>query len=70
MKMYTDAGVVGVRPFHPQFVQALTILEDTASAYLTQQISIDDALSQAKDQLGQLGPVGTPAATAVATSAS
>jgi ABC-type glycerol-3-phosphate transport system substrate-binding protein len=63
MKMYTDAGVIGVRPFHPQFVEALTILEDTASAYLTKQINLDDALKQAKDQLAALGP-STPAATA------
>ncbi|GAB4540224.1 MAG: ABC transporter substrate-binding protein [Anaerolineae bacterium] len=54
LKMYTDAGVIGVRPFHPRFVEALTILEDTAAAYLTNQISLDDSLKQAKDRLGQL----------------
>jgi len=55
MKMYTDAGVIGVRPFHPKFVQALTVLEDTAAAYLTKQISLDQSLSQAKSQLAALG---------------
>ncbi len=54
LKMYTDAGVIGVRPFHPQFVEALTILEDTASAYLTKQISLADSMKQAKDQLAKL----------------
>ncbi len=54
LKMYTDAGVIGVRPHHPRFVEALTILEDTAAAYLTNQISLDESLAQAKDQLGQL----------------
>jgi multiple sugar transport system substrate-binding protein len=54
MMMYTDAGVIGVRPFHPRFVEALTILEDTASAYLTRQISLDESLKQAKDQLAAL----------------
>lgn len=54
LKMYTDAGVIGVRPFHPRFVEALTILEDTASAFLTDQISLDDSLKQAKDQLAKL----------------
>ncbi len=54
MKMYTDAGVIGVRPFHPRFVEALTILEDTASGYLTKQTTIDDAMKQAKDQLAKL----------------
>jgi multiple sugar transport system substrate-binding protein len=54
MKMYTDAGIIGVRPFHPHFVEALTILEDTAAAYLTKQISIDESMKQAKDQLAKL----------------
>ena len=54
MKMYTDAGVIGVRPFHPRFVEALTILEDTAAAYLTKQISLDQSLSQAKSRLSAL----------------
>jgi ABC-type glycerol-3-phosphate transport system substrate-binding protein len=54
MKMYTDAGVIGVRPHHPRFVEALTILEDTASAFLTDQVSLDDSLKQAKDQLDKL----------------
>ena len=54
LKMYTDAGVIGVRPHHPRFVEALTILEDTAAAYLTKQISLDESLAQAKDQLAQL----------------
>ena len=54
LKMYTDAGVIGVRPFHPHFVEALTILEDTASAYFTDQASLDDTLAQAKDQLAAL----------------
>jgi multiple sugar transport system substrate-binding protein len=54
MKMYTDAGVIGVRPFHPRFVEALTILEDTAAAYLTKQISLDESMTQAKDQLAKL----------------
>ena len=55
LKMYTDAGVIGVRPHHPSFVEALTILEDTAAAYLTNQISLDESLKQAKDQLAALG---------------
>ena len=54
MKMYTDAGVIGVRPFHPRFVEALTILEDSASAYLTDQLSLDDCLKQTKAQLDGL----------------
>jgi ABC-type glycerol-3-phosphate transport system substrate-binding protein len=54
LKMYTDANVIGVRPHHPQFVEALTILEDTAAAYLTNQISLEESMKQAKDQLSAL----------------
>ena len=55
LNMYTDANVIGVRPHHPQFVEALTILEDTAAAYLTDQISLEELMQQAKDQLATLG---------------
>jgi ABC-type glycerol-3-phosphate transport system substrate-binding protein len=55
LNTYTDANVIGVRPHHPQFVEALTILEDTAAAYLTDQISLEESMNQAKDQLATLG---------------
>jgi multiple sugar transport system substrate-binding protein len=54
LKMYTDANAVGVRPFHPRFVEALTIIEDTAASFLTNQASLDDSLKQAQDQLAKL----------------
>jgi ABC-type glycerol-3-phosphate transport system substrate-binding protein len=54
MKMYNDAGVIGVRPHHPKFVEALTILEDTASAFLTDQITLEESLEQAQTQLAAL----------------
>jgi multiple sugar transport system substrate-binding protein len=55
LQTYTDANVIGVRPHHPQFVEALTILEDTAAAYLTNQSSLEDSMKQARDQLATLG---------------
>ena len=55
MKRYTDAGVVGVRPHHPKFLDALTILEDTAGAFLSNQLKLDESLKQAKERLAQLG---------------
>lgn len=54
LRAYTEADVIGVRPHHPQFVEALTILEDTAAAYLTKQISVEESMKQAKDQLAAL----------------
>jgi ABC-type glycerol-3-phosphate transport system substrate-binding protein len=55
LKMYTDANVVGVRPFHPRFVEALTIIEDTATAFLTDQVTLEESISQARTQLDALG---------------
>jgi ABC-type glycerol-3-phosphate transport system substrate-binding protein len=54
MKMYTDAGVIGVRPYHPKFVEAITILEDTATDFLSNQIKLDESLKQARERLTQL----------------
>jgi multiple sugar transport system substrate-binding protein len=54
LKMYSDANAVGQRPFHPRFVEALTIIEDTAASFLTNQTSLDDSLKQAQDQLAKL----------------
>jgi multiple sugar transport system substrate-binding protein len=55
LKMYSAANAIGIRPFHPQFVEALTIIEDTAAAYLTDQVTLEQSMQQAKDQLAQLG---------------
>jgi ABC-type glycerol-3-phosphate transport system substrate-binding protein len=54
IKMYTEAGVIGVRPHHPKFVEALTVLEDNAAAYFTDQIKLDQALSQTKAGLAKI----------------
>jgi len=58
MKMYTDAGVVGVRPYHPKFFEAITILEDTAAAFLTGQIKLEESIRQARERLEKLGEMG------------
>jgi ABC-type glycerol-3-phosphate transport system substrate-binding protein len=54
LKMYSDAGVIGTRPFNEKFVEALSIVEDAASAYLTDQISLDDAIAQASSGMESL----------------
>jgi len=54
MKMYSDAGVVGIRPYHPRFFEAITILEDTATDFLADKIKLDESLNQAKSRLAQL----------------
>ena len=55
LKMYSDANALGVRPYHPRFVEALTIIEDTAASYLTDQSTLEDSMNQAKTLLAKLG---------------
>jgi len=54
LKQYSDAGVIGTRPFHPKFVEALAVIEDGSSAFLTNQLSIDAAIKQMKDGMAAL----------------
>jgi ABC-type glycerol-3-phosphate transport system substrate-binding protein len=54
LKMYSDAGVIGTRPFHEKFVEAVAAVEDAASSYLSDQISLDDAVEQTKSRLASL----------------
>lgn len=54
LKEYTDAGIIGNRPFHPKFNEASTKLDEIASAYLTQQIDLDTCLQQGKDAMAAL----------------
>ena len=54
LKMYSAANAIGIRPFHPRYVEALTIIEDTASAYLTNQMTLEESMAQASTQLAAL----------------
>ena len=54
LKEYTDAGIIGNRPFHPKFSEASTKLDEAASAYLTQQISLDECLNQGQNAMAAL----------------
>jgi ABC-type glycerol-3-phosphate transport system substrate-binding protein len=55
MKMYLKAGVVGTRPFHDKrYTEALAKVEDVASAYLTNQITLDQAMEMCKVKLERL----------------
>ncbi len=54
LKMYSDAGVIGTRPFHEKFVEAVAVVEDAASAYLSDQLSLDSAVEQTKSRMAAL----------------
>ncbi len=54
LKMYSDAGIVGTRPYHPKFVEASTKLDAATTAYLTKQIDLDAAIKQGQDAMKAL----------------
>jgi len=54
LKMYTDAGVIAPRPYHPKYAEAIAVLEDVTSAFLTRQLSIDKALAAAREKMAKL----------------
>ena len=54
LRMYSSAGVIGTRPFHPSFFEATAVAEDLASAYLTNQISLDEVIRRGRDRMRTL----------------
>ncbi|MGP3778621.1 ABC transporter substrate-binding protein [Halanaerobium sp. ST460_2HS_T2] len=54
LKKYSDAGVIASRPFHPNFRQASSIVEELSSAYLTNQISLDEVIERGQQQMQAL----------------
>lgn len=54
LRMYSAAGVIGTRPFHPRFLEATAVVEDLASAYLTDQISLDDVIQRGRARMRSL----------------
>lgn len=54
LKMYMDAGVITSRPFHPKYAEAIATLEATASGYLTNQNSLDEAMQAAQKRMRAL----------------
>jgi len=55
MKMYLDAGIVTTRPLHwRRYIEAVTKIENVASAYLTNQISLPEAMTSARAKMAFL----------------
>ncbi|HEY1617443.1 MAG TPA: extracellular solute-binding protein [Streptosporangiaceae bacterium] len=55
MKTYSDSGYVTPRPFHPQAARAESTIDDIGQAYLTNQLSLSQAMSQGKQRIAALG---------------
>lgn len=55
MQKYVEAGVPSARPFHPKVAEAQSVVDDVASLYLTNQISLAEAIRQGKERIKALG---------------
>lgn len=54
LNMYMDAGVITTRPFHKKYTEVVTILENLSSAFLTNQISLNNTVSLARERISRL----------------
>jgi ABC-type glycerol-3-phosphate transport system substrate-binding protein len=54
MKLYADNNVPSPRPFHEKVAEAQAVVDDVAALYLTNQSSLEDAISTGKERIGQL----------------
>jgi len=54
LKMYTDAGIITSHPNIPKFMEALVIVENATSAFLSDQIKFEKALQLIREQIALL----------------
>ena len=54
LKKYTKAGVITTRPFHPKFVEAWDAISRPAAGFLTNQMSIEKAMKEARKAIAKV----------------
>lgn len=54
LEEYSAAGVITPRPFHPRVSEAQAIVDTIFNGLLAGQISVDDAISQGKEEIAAL----------------
>lgn len=54
LKEYAENDWISPRPFHPQAADAETVIDDVAQSYLTDQISLDEAMQRGIDEVADL----------------
>lgn len=55
MGMYSDAGALVPRPYHPNQSDAEVVVDDVAQLFLTKQTSLAEAMQLGKDRIAALG---------------
>ena len=56
LAMYDAAGAIAPRPFHAKLVEAQNAVDDTLTAYLTGQVTLEQAMENGKSLIEALGP--------------
>jgi ABC-type glycerol-3-phosphate transport system substrate-binding protein len=54
MKLYADNDVPSARPFHEKIAEAQGVIDDVGSLFLTNQASLEEAMSTGKDRIADL----------------
>jgi ABC-type glycerol-3-phosphate transport system substrate-binding protein len=54
MQLYADNNVPSPRPFHEKIAEAQTVVDDVGSLFLTDQMSLEEALQTGKDRIADL----------------
>ena len=54
LKAYSEGNHIAPRPFHQQAAQAESVIDDVAQSYLTNQMSLDDAMKQGAQRINSL----------------
>ena len=54
LKTYAEGDHIAPRPFHQQAAQAESVIDDVAQSYLTNQMSLDDAMKQGAQRIQSL----------------
>jgi hypothetical protein len=55
MKMYSEAGALVPRPYHPKQSDAEVVVDDVGQLFLTKQLSLADAMKTGKERIAALG---------------
>jgi ABC-type glycerol-3-phosphate transport system substrate-binding protein len=54
MQMYSDANALVPRPYHPKQAEAEVVVDDVSQLYLTNQLTLQEALEEGKNRMAAL----------------
>ena len=55
MGLYADNNALVPRPYHPKQADAEVVVDDVSQLYLTNQLTLSEALKEGKERIAALG---------------